>query len=753
MKKFLAFVFSLVLVPCAIAQGTGTVSGTVTDSSAINWRFAAVTFNLSNPQGGQAINTVTGLPVPIKVNSFANSTATLSQLLVRNDNIVPYGTAWIPTICTFNPETQNPFNGSGQCQTLQPFVLNSSTLDLSSNISVQLTPFNITPGFALPISHNGSVGQPSMFGNLYWDSVQKTLMVDDPQNGYVVAGGGGSSSGNYPGIPTGNMLADYRFTEGVGSTLSDFSGNGNNGTVTGALWTVGGLSFADQAGGNATAKADLPSALNIAQSYLFVVYLNPLKNSIYPGSYNVLMSNTQSINNLNFVNDSFNQHGRGRYSFTVYRGNLTIDQMSAASNMVSGLHTFIFTCAPTSLPKIYFDGIEVTYNATRTDDCSWMPTSGHYVLGSSTIAPLNGGMFDGVFYRSIFWSSRLTDAQAVQASTAAMLEVNNRGISPISTNPQYSIPQTFGPTGTPTLFCSGDSITAGFGVPNSFCTSTLLTPLLTFSQVPSLVNYGIGGITARETSAAEPNRIALRCHSQIGQNNIATVFLGTNDFQVGGSSISAPDVLGTLQQEISTLTQAGCDVFVATMLSRTGVGSNGATNDNNKNALDGLIGAKWRISGAKGFLDFASNPLLGSDGAYANTTYFQADGIHPTTAGQTLLAGMTANLLNYAYSPYSIQSPKIVTSTGYTMISSDVAVSRVSSSNLDFVNLPDCTGMTGSNFTVTNLSLTNTLALGPSIGSQFISGISTITMSPMSSVSVQATMPSYATGGCVWTRI
>ncbi len=55
--------------------------------------------------------------------------------------------------------------------------------------------------------------------------------------------------------------------------------------------------------------------------------------------------------------------------------------------------------------------------------------------------------------------------------------------------------------------------------------------------------------------------------------------------------------------------------------------------------------------GADGVVDFAANPLVGADGANANTTYFNSDVTNPTAAGQLLLAAAASNALNYYFSP------------------------------------------------------------------------------------------------------
>ena len=64
----------------------------------------------------------------------------------------------------------------------------------------------------------------------------------------------------------------------------------------------------------------------------------------------------------------------------------------------------------------------------------------------------------------------------------------------------------------------------------------------------------------------------------------------------------------------------GWRCFRVTMISRT-------VEDTYKNTLNTWIRANWREF-ADGLADLAADPVLGADGAYANSTYFLGDGIH-----------------------------------------------------------------------------------------------------------------------------
>src|SRR6185295_18818163 len=62
---------------------------------------------------------------------------------------------------------------------------------------------------------------------------------------------------------TGGLVAAYTFNEGAGSTLTDLSGNGNNGTISAASWTTSGK-FGNALQFNGTsAKVTIPDAASL----------------------------------------------------------------------------------------------------------------------------------------------------------------------------------------------------------------------------------------------------------------------------------------------------------------------------------------------------------------------------------------------------------------------------------------------------------------------------------------------------------
>jgi lysophospholipase L1-like esterase len=312
-------------------------------------------------------------------------------------------------------------------------------------------------------------------------------------------------------------------------------------------------------------------------------------------------------------------------------------------------------------------------------------------------------------------------------------DVQSRGV-PVTPQP---IPQL-----KPTLNCVGDSITFGLGVTTPYC--SLLS--LTNQPAYTITNWGISGITLAAINGSDANRVAPRCQGTAGPAN-ALVFAGTNDFgNIVGVTVAT--VFSNLVSEVTTLKTAGCRVFVGTMLSRVGTGSVG-TFDSIKDAYDPLILEQAKAAGADGVVDFAANPLLGADGASTNSTYFQADGTHPTQVGQGLLAAAFSNVLNYTYG-FNRSNPNVVTSNTYQMLSGDGAITAAPTANATYT-APDCMGPSGVEYVISNPQSAFTVSIVGGSG-QPINGLTTPIVIPSNStISLHDVANPKNVSGCHWT--
>jgi len=554
----------------------------------------------------------------------------------------------------------------------------------------------------------------------------------------VPAGGSGGSSGSV--LPTG-AIADYSFKEGTGTTATDTSGNGNDATFgTGAnapSWAPkGGLAFTVQ---GSPSQLKLPAALNNSRTFIMGVYTNPLTTvSLLPGTQPVLISSSLGTTGYNLMNvasgPTNDPHYSNAWSFRNYANGAT---RSSTYTPYSGFHVLAVTLgvAGSSVDHFYLDGVEVGSYISQGAS-SGVQTSGNLFLGTSLVSPFNTSGLNGTFYRFLAYNSQLTSSQIADASWAIQQEIASRGVA---VSPQPTL------LSTPQLHAVGDSIT--YGVYNSSASYGWPSKLaLTNQPAWQVTNWGVVGASIEDITASEPNRVALRCSSVAGPS-VAIVFLGTNSFaEVGTGNLTPAVAFQHLGGEVGILKQAGCKVFVGTMLSRTG------GYDSVKDSYDALILAQYKTIGADGVVDFAANPNLGADGAYANTTYFNTDGTHPKTPGQDILAAEASNALNY-YFGYNDNNPNNVASLPYSMAAGDGTISLSGITAAGTVTLPDCTGQSGAVYRIVNPQSAFAVTVSPLNSSQLINGLpfgTAVTVPANSSLTLRDVPNPKTVSGCHW---
>ena len=526
--------------------------------------------------------------------------------------------------------------------------------------------------------------------------------------------------------------ADYTFTEGTGTTLRDQSGNNNDGTLASGAqapaWLATGLQFSSAA----RSGVALPAALNNSQTIFLAAYVDPFgtngpANSItYP--YPAMLTSTMTPNlglNLMIVGavGSGANFVTGTFSPSIWVGGLA----GACNQILSGFHVFayILGSSPTT-DRIFIDGTECPYS--HAGSSAGQQTAGNLYLGSSNVGLWATNGFDGNIYRATFYPSALTTQQVEATSGLIANQVAQRGIPTAPVNALLNTPQ---------IHCIGDSITYGTTASTNWCAN------LTLTRQPSYTinNWGVPSALLEDETGSEPNRVGQQCQTTHGPA-VAIVFSGTNDFL--GSSLTAQQVVSNYMGEVQTLKRSGCQVFVATMLSR----SQGGTDfDPDKNAFDEQLLGQAKAMGADGVVDFAADPNLGADGAYASTTWFN-DQTHPTDAGQVRLGQIASNALNY-YFGYTAAQPNLVTANTYTLASGDDFVTAAPTANAAYT-MPDCTGPSGAVYTVSNPQSAFTLTIQGG-ASQPINGLTSAVTIPANSTVKLTDVPNpKSISGCHW---
>jgi trimeric autotransporter adhesin len=540
------------------------------------------------------------------------------------------------------------------------------------------------------------------------------------------------------------VIADYQFNSGAGTILVDSSGNGNNGTfgsgASAPAWAQGGVQFT----GVTSQGISLPSAVNAGKTFVIAAYWSPITtfpcgvnwSGAGPCPISTPQNNTGGF--PSFITDS---SGSGGLNFITSVDALGFGQpmvwnssaSTRANGGFSGFHVIVWVLGTGSgnLDHVYVDGAEVSYSLQGSNAGV---ASGNLFIGSSGVSPWTQSSPQAIFYRVRIHSTQYTAADAQAITQVFRADIANRGvaISPVSPS-----------LGTPQLHCIGDSITAGAALVTGppYCGQLGLTNQPTYT----INNWGINGAKLQQFAASEPNRVAQLCQSTIGGPGVVNILAGVNDFISGGVS---PAVLyANLQGEVQALKRGGCKVFVSTLLDYSGTGA-----DANKNAYNNLIRSGIVASGADGIDDMAANPLLGADGAAANTTYFNG-GLHPTDTGEPLLAAAMSNALNY-YFGSTPANPTLVTAATYSMLAGDAYVLTQPTAN-QTLTLPNCLGPTGAIYTVNNSQSAFTVGIKNLITAEPINGVdhsaSALSIPSNSTMKFRIVALPSSTGGCVWT--
>lgn len=537
--------------------------------------------------------------------------------------------------------------------------------------------------------------------------------------------GGGSGP-----TPIAGATADYDFLQGTGTTLTDISGNGNDGTFGSNVptWVSNGLQF------NFNQSVNLPSALNSTKTFYLAFYLNPIVpvySAFTPQSFPLLLNSTLGNVGINILTAQQND-GTSLPSFVptlVDNANFS----TASTLAISGFHVLTVTLGTsgTSLDHIYVDGVEVSPYQGQLASFGFQ-SSGNFILGAGDPSGFfNGSGFTGTFYRAAFLTNEDSPAEVTATYQKIIADMQARAVPTMPVPLPQSIPQ---------LYAVGDSITYGNLLPNPLTGAWPVNLTLTNQPAYNINNMGIVGISLWALAGSEPNRVSPMCTTGAGPA-VAIIFAGTNDFNSSTPTL----IYNHLSSWIQSVTKAGCRVFVGTMIDRGG-------NDAGKNAYDALILTSALSAGAFGIIDFAAAPVLGADGASADPTWFDSDQVHPTQAGQTLLAQIASNSLNY-YFGATPASPTIVTTSTYQMLSGDGYVTANPASANQTLTLPDCTGPSGVIYAVGNIQAAFTVTVDEGSSAQPINGLTSVAIPSNSSAYFKDVANDKSVSGCHWEQV
>jgi hypothetical protein len=654
-------------------------------------------------------------------------------------------------VSIFNLSTTTSSSGGNSPRvTVSGVAVTGSTPNLSTTLSTGLkgprfpagpTAFGYSDA---EIEPTPDINDPGALGLQYFN------VVTPCPKSFTRAGwqcGGSSASSN----PVPGAIAEYLILDGAGTVVSDVSGSGNDSafaTGTNApTWTTYGLSL-------------LNSGLNGIPAQYIITPLTNWKSAII-GHCTPVMSQTTGVSFAQFTSNiptflgaSVGSTGGVSLENVVPPAiadisplpditvNSTQSQNTADTGFHGGCHVYAYSLDATS-DTIEVDGNPLTsYSFRHGSSASSAITSGTYILG--TAGNLSGGIDNyavrGVVTYAIFYGTELTPAQLSQVSRYVQARLDSRGDLP-----KYPVPNN---SPLPQLVVAGDSLSAGFDGTAPWTTT------LTLNYAPTISNWGIGGMTAEDVCYSNANRWMSSVNPA---STIVDIWAGTNS---ASHNATAASIQGYLATCAGAIKKQGGTAAITTMISRT-------TFDAAKNSLDNVLRSNYKQMGFDYLVDVAAVPQLGADGAFSNTACFQADGIHLTgpgvgtctsingvaLSGYGIVAAITSEVVNYATSIYNATNPHVITTATYSMTSADVAVTRATTADTDAVTLPDCLGLAGLRFSVTDNGTANKMVINPFGAAQTINGATTVTINASSQLSLTASALPSTTGGCVWSTL
>jgi hypothetical protein len=427
------------------------------------------------------------------------------------------------------------------------------------------------------------------------------------------------------------LMAEYRFlpTETCGGLL-DYSSNSRNATGTvGTAPTItaqtGGCNFTGN--GAITLPAVLNSALTIQ---LFISHQQvgdanansaPVAgngNGTTAGAIQLVLSNATCCGSL----------VTGGYRFWTYQNNSAHMVYMTVLNG-TGVASFLPGAGAASADLVYLNNVDIytccgghlNYAAN-----SGPQTVGTYQLGGAAAGSGNAlqTYFTGKIYYAVFYNRALNPSEIANNVGYMQNAMTMRGVS--------------------SLLSANDQNDEFIGLGDSLETGTQYPGNLTLNGTWTLDNQAKGGEQASSQSATlqtgyvDPGGVIIDpLFRPNATRNITTIWLGTNDIAAG---LTAAQTAANIKAWCLARRKVGWKCLVADMPSRAAL-------DTGKNSLNNLLRTNWKTF-ADGFIDLASDPNVGADGASANTTYF-TDGIHLTTYGSYEITNIHQRAANRVY--------------------------------------------------------------------------------------------------------
>lgn len=665
-----------------------------------------------------------GLLAALAIPAFPQ-TQTVVTGTVTDPNGIPYANGTMKATIQPVPPGSPCVVINGNCQPIQgtvgPVPLNSSgtfSTNLWANSLIQPSGSQwsiqicISPGVAPPLGTG-----PQCFSvttTISGSSQNLTTLLSSFAPSLINFSPGSGSGGT--SLVRNGLMAQYEMlpTE-TPAALVDYSGNGNNaiGTIGSSppttIAVTGGLNFTG--GGAVTLPATLNSALTIELFFTYNAanYVSAPQANTYP----ILGSNVSNYIGLsiNQSNDSFDPWGPPCQECSRLRsvspGNT---YKNSSVNPVVG--TNFYTLSMGTYDNLYIGGSQVAYYQNAFSSAG-LQTAGNYELGGTG----TGNEFLGQMYYALFYNRALSAAEVAQNAAYVEAVMAARGVPVVG----------YSELSEPRLIAAGDSITQQPpGLPVGWPEDANFV----LASAWEVANAGVSGYKTYDMYNNSTG-IYLPLYDPSATRNTIVLFGGANNLGLSGEAF-----------ERTLCIQAhgeGFSCVIVTALDQTG-------EDAEKNIFNNAIRSDWQ-KWADGFIDLAANPNLGADGASTNSTYFQADGVHPTQTGTDLIATIISRGINRIFGNTNFSLAMTYTATA-TQADVDQYVILGGSASAQTFTLETCQGFTGQNV-YASVTDANAWTVAAAAGEQ-INGASSVTVSSGSTLVLQSLLTSASTGGCSW---
>jgi PKD repeat protein len=433
------------------AAGTYTATLTVTDSEGASTK-ATATVTVAAPAGPPIANAGPNQTVNegSKVTFAGNAsggTGTLTYSWTFGDggtstgSLTPTHTYFADGNYTVTLTVTDSNNKSGS----------STTTVTVNNVAPTVTiggPYSGTAGTGVSFTGSGTVPDTGDALTYSWNfgDGSATSTTQNPTHSYAAAGTytatltvtdseGLSSKANATVTitsatpPPSGLVAAYNFDQGSGTTLTDLSGNGNNGTITNATWSTAGkfgnaLSFNGAANSYVTINSS--TSLNLTNGMTLEAWVDPTTLNSLDGGWAAAVSkeHQNSSNDIAYALYAANGTGTGPAGHILVNGT----DYGASGSSVLALNKWVFLTATyvgTTL-QTYVNGKLV---ASQTIGGSITTTSNPLRIGGDW----SGEMFTGLIDNVRIYNKALTQAQ-IKADMTTPVTVGTTSTPPTVTS-------------------------------------------------------------------------------------------------------------------------------------------------------------------------------------------------------------------------------------------------------------------------------------------------------------------------------